>query len=123
MAKKFDPTPDTEAAATTATVHTNGPAKPSVVKLPPDTIAIDLPIEIDFSAFVPGYMQVHVDAFELATIPQRAAMKLLLASLMAQHAELVNGQRVTRYEHALLWLLEQIVVGLPSKIFDHITKD
>jgi hypothetical protein len=143
MDTSFDPTPDASQAPaelhvvpvdpTTMTALEN--SKPVETGLVGWKVAggdlflyktpIRLNLEIDLSPQVvtPGYAPRDIDRLTLNTTPQRVALKLLTASLVAHQAELNDGTRVVRPQHAIQWLLDRVAIGLPSEVLDRLMQN
>ena len=80
---------------------------------------VHLSLALDPSKSPPGYAPRHVE-LTLSRTAQRAVLKLLHASLVADEACLLDGTPVRRPADAVAWLLELIAIGLPSKVLDRL---
>jgi len=124
MSTTFDPTPDAAKSPSAAPKQADRPqkkaAKENLRQEPgPKKISIPLNISITPSLLKRGYVQQHL-SLDLNSLHQRIVAKLLLVSLVAENAQLNNGTRVERPEHAIQWLLEEIASNLNSKILDRL---
>lgn len=71
----------------------------------------------------PGYAPSRIDDVTLNTLPQRVSLKLLTDSLIGHRVELNDGTRVTRPQHTIQWLLDQIAIGLPSEVLEQLMEE
>jgi hypothetical protein len=130
MDTSFDPTPDQSQAsaehsvrvdlATMTALENSAPVKNARPARTIKPVSVALELALSPAAVAPGYAPRMLDEVWLNTTPQRVALKLLTASLMADQAELIDGTRVVRPQQAIQWLLERIAVGIPSNVLDRL---
>lgn len=123
----FDPTPDVTTSTepglsrhrphATATTH----LKPEPAqRLHSAPVRVALELDLSPATVQPGYARKYIDTVELNSTPQRAALKLLTATLRAHRTELCDGTRIEHEQQAIQYLLEQIAIGLPSELLDEL---
>lgn len=82
-------------------------------------VEIEVGIQLLPADCEPGYATRHV-VLPLDNAAQRAALKLLTASLQKQDWRLVSGSKICTPAHALLWLLEAIATELPAGLLEEL---
>lgn len=123
----FDPTPDVTTPtdpgpsrhrphAREATQQQLEPARRQHVA----PVRVSLELDLSPASVQPGYARKYIDTVELNSTPQRAALKLLTATLRSHRTELCDGTRIEHEQQAIQYLLERIAIGLPSELLDEL---